>query len=318
MAAQRGRPERSPVKPEYVWRPSQILRRLAYRPCNLVAPLSLPWNCTISACSAEGVGHSIATQGLYDLPVTEAIIRLSDAGDTALDVGANIGYMTLVLAMSTGPNGHVLCFEPNPRVLSTLRANVKNWNSPQLGQIHIETVALSDQNGEGILGFPDDYDQNQGTASLETGQDGIPVSLRRLDSLPLDRVGLMKVDVEGHEHAVFAGAEKLLAPRLARDILFEEHETYPARSHRILLQHGYTIFRLGRSTWRPLLLPPEQPVREKYLPANYLATADPARARARFAAWGWWALSNRLRRGKGGSRFTGQYALAPANKPYGV
>lgn len=280
------------MKPEYLWRPSQILRRLAFRPSNEIETLSLPWHCTIKACPAEALGRSIATLGIYDLPLTEGIMRLADAGDTALDLGANIGYMTLVLALSAGPAGRVISFEPNAALHPTLRTNVHIWSSLPIAPIQIETTALSDRNGESVLGFPDDYLGNQGVASLELKKDGIPVRVCRLDSLEIDSAGIMKVDVEGHEAAVFSGAEKLLNRKLIRDILFEEHETYPALSHEILLKHGYHIFCVTRSTWRPLLLPPEARPRQTYLPANYLATIDPARARARFAARGWRALSN--------------------------
>jgi FkbM family methyltransferase len=284
------------LKPEYLWRPTQILRRLSFKPSNDSIPLSLPWNCMISACSAEALGRSIATQGVYDLPLTEAIMRLTDEGDNAIDVGANIGYMTLVLALSAGPRGRVRSFEPSPKVLPTLRANVDNWKSLQVAPIELTTIALSDRDGEGRLGFPTDYGGNWGVASLELEKGGIPVKLCRLDSVESRGAEVMKVDVEGHEAAVFSGAQNLLSRKVIRDILFEEHQPYPASSHKILLEHGYRIFRLTRSTWRPLLLPPDAPPCQAYLPSNYLATTDPSRAESRFQASGWYALSKELRR----------------------
>jgi FkbM family methyltransferase len=227
---------------------------------------------------------------VYDLPLTEAIVRLTNPGDTTLDIGANIGYMSFVLSQSAGPAGRVLSFEPNPSILPTLRSNVSSWKSLHGAPIQIEAVALSDRDGDGVLGFPVEYASNNGVASLELDTDGVPVSLRRLDSV-VGRAGVMKVDVEGHETAVFSGAEKLLARKLIRDILFEEHDTYPATSHKILLGYGYHLFRVTRSLWRPLLLPPEEPARQTDFPSNYLATKEPARAR--FAGWGWKALSTK-------------------------
>lgn len=245
----------------------------------------------ITACPAEMVGRSIATQGVYDLPVTEAIMRLADNGDTALDVGANIGYMSLVLAMSVTPSGHVLSFEPNPDVLPNLYRNVDGWRSLQIAPIEIKPIALSDRNGEAKLGMPADYGQNRGVATLEIEHGTVPVEICRLDSLEIAKVGFMKVDVEGHEASVFSGATKLLAAKLIRDIVFEEHQPFPAQSHKVLLDHGYQIFRLTRSTWRPLLLPAEAPSPQPFLPQNFLATTNPARAKERFREWGWNALS---------------------------
>jgi FkbM family methyltransferase len=283
------------LKPEYLWRPSQVLRRLSFKPSNTVSSLTLPWDCTIRACSAEVIGESIGTQGVYDLPLTEAILRLTDAGDTGLDVGANIGYMSLVLARSAGPRGRVLCFEPNVDVIPTLRKNLSDWAALNIAPIEVNTVALSERDGEGSLGFPTDYERNQGVASLEIGNRGAPVRVCRLDSILSDGAGVMKVDVEGHEAAVFAGARNLLAANRIRDILFEEHQSYPAPSHKILLGHGYHLFRVTRSAWRPLLLSPEAPPRQAYLPSNFLATTNPARALVRFRPWGWYALSSGLR-----------------------
>ncbi len=286
------------LKPEYLWRPGQVLRRLSFKPSSEIKPLPLPWHCTINACTAELIGRFIAKQGLYDLPLTEAIIRLTDAGDTGFDVGANIGYASLVLSRSAGPKGRVRCFEPNPSLLPLLRANVDNWSSLQGAPIQIETVALSDRNGEGVLGFPDDYAGNQGLASLELKKAGVPVNIRRLDALAeTTSIGIMKVDVEGHEASVFAGAEKLLEGKLIRDILFEEHESYPSRSHQILLRHGYRIFRVTGSVWRPQLTMPEAPPSRPFVPPdyppNFLATTDPDRALNRFRTGGWQALSSK-------------------------
>jgi len=282
-----------PFKPEYLWRPSQILRRLSFTPSETAVALSLPWKCTIKACSAEVIGRSIATQGVYDLPLTEALTRLADPGETALDLGANIGYASLVLARAVGPRGRVICFEPNPALLPLLKANVENWSHLPVAPIQVEAVAVSGTNGDGMLGFPDEYARNQGVATLEISTGGVPVSIRRLDSFDISSVGVMKVDVEGHETSVFSGAESLLAGKRIRDIMFEEHEAYPARSHQMLLDHGYHMFRVTRSTFRPLLLPPEAQSRQVFLPPNFLATLDPIRASARFAAWGWSALSGK-------------------------
>ena len=283
------------MKPEYLLGPRWALRRLFFRPCNEIKPLPLRWHCTILGCSAETIGRYLATRGLYDLPLTEAIIRLTDAGDSTIDIGANIGYVTLVLSLSAGPEGRVVCYEPNPSLLPTLRMNVNNWKSLPVAPIQVEATAISDRDGEGILGFPDGYVGNRGLASLEVNKKGVRVRVSRLDSLSIQSVGIMKLDVEGHEAAVLSGAAGLLARRSVRDILFEEHEGYPALSHKILLEHAYHIFRVTGSTFRPLLLPPGAPTRLPFLPPeyppNYLATVDPDRASERFKAGGWYALS---------------------------
>jgi len=193
----------------------------------------------------------------------------------------------------------VRTFEPNPYIIPTLRANLNEWSSLRIAPIDVETIAISDRDGAATLGFPSDYAQNEGLASLESIEDGIPVNVSRLDSLDLDGVRIMKIDVEGHESAVIAGATRLLRSAGIRDILFEEHEKYPARSHQTLVDHKYSIFRISGSMFGPLLLPPQAKVRSPFLPPvyppNYLATLDPSRARQRFRPRGWQALSSRQR-----------------------
>lgn len=286
-------------RPEFLLRPGQLLRRCTFKPSGTIQHLPLPWDCSISAHSTEIVGRMIASLGLYDLPLTEAIMRLAAIGDTAFDIGANIGYTALVFALSVGTEGLVRAFEPNPLVMPTLRTNVSEWGALRIAPIEIETIAISDRDGEAILGLPDDYAQNEGLASLELCKNGIPVAVRKLDSLGIDDVGIMKIDVEGHEAAVISGAVELLTKRWIRDILFEEHQVYPARSHQTLLDCNYSIFRVSGAISGPLLLPPQTPARAPFLPPvyppNYLATVDPLRARARFEARGWRALESRPR-----------------------
>ena len=56
---------------------------------------------------ADDVGRAIWRLGVYDLPVTELIWRLLDPGDSAFDVGANLVYMTGVMAARVGAQGQV-------------------------------------------------------------------------------------------------------------------------------------------------------------------------------------------------------------------
>ena len=63
-------------KPEYFWRPIQILHRLRFKPSNDIALFRLAWGGSIYACSSDEIGRNIATLGVYDLALTEALIRL--------------------------------------------------------------------------------------------------------------------------------------------------------------------------------------------------------------------------------------------------
>src|SRR5438876_809414 len=104
-------------KPWFVWRPMQVLRRARLalsspRPGYQLIPTS--WGGFIWTDPTKVIGRSILTTGIYDLAVSEVLARLIKPGDTVIDAGANIGYMTMLASFAAGPNGKVLSFEPHP------------------------------------------------------------------------------------------------------------------------------------------------------------------------------------------------------------
>ncbi len=104
-------------KPEYFYRPAQLLKRLArfkFPAKPLLLPL--PWGHTIEVRAWETIGKSIWHFGLYDLSMSEVLWRLTAADDTAADIGANIGYVTSLFAKKVSPQQHVWSFEPHPTV----------------------------------------------------------------------------------------------------------------------------------------------------------------------------------------------------------
>jgi len=284
------------MKPEYLFQPLRVVKRVCFVPSDQLTLLDLSCGPTIYARTNDEIGRAIAVHGVYDLTLTEAIVRLTEPGDSTLDIGGNIGYTALLFARAAGPTGTVMVFEPNPEVIPILRANTRHWiGLPKAAAIKIETAALADKNGNAVLSFPKDYEVKSGGASLEISTDrGVSVRTLRLDSLNLKQVNIIKIDVEGHEAKVFAGGEELLSMRPPRDIIFEEHRPYPAPSHLALERHGYQVFRITRSLWRPLLRPAEETAQHpRYMPSNFLATMNAGRAKNLFAVAGWRALYRR-------------------------
>ncbi len=291
---------------EYLWQPAQLWRR-AWRELTRIRSRSsvtirLPWGFAIEVDPRESIGRSIVALNTLDLPVTEAIWRLLDDGDACVDVGANIGYMTSVMAARLKQGGQVAAFEPLPELAEILRRNVAAWAPLTSASILVREEALSECNESASLHVPGNFAENRGTASLAsqhpaagaTNQDGrtLTVSCRRLDDWAPStlRLGLMKVDVEGCELQVFRGAEALLTQRRIRDIVFEEHRPFPAESTAYLQARGYRVFRVARGWFGPRLLPPQSNARKEIDPPTYLATLEPDRALARFAPRGWHCL----------------------------
>jgi FkbM family methyltransferase len=242
--------------------------------------------------------------GIYDLIVTEVLWRLIDRGETAVDVGVNIGYMTTIMAKRVGETGKVWCFEPNPEVYEELSENIRTWQET-LGwnQIYAKKIALSNQTGVGVLSVPK---RNREEASLiphtdvrdiqgnESNSKIYTVSLARLDEIlkNSELIGVLKIDVEGHELEVLQGATELITKQQIRDIIFEDHSGYPSPVSQFLEEHGYTVFRIWKGFWRPVLEPPTKKRVHQWEPPSYLATKDISRTIERLKKRGWSSLQS--------------------------
>ncbi len=287
-------------QPYYLFRPAQIARRVRFslsRPQASVSAVLLPWGLSIRCRPSEELGRSLHTTGIYDLALTEMLCRTVERGDTAIDVGANIGYATGLIAALAGSRATVYSFEPHPELFAELEANVRSWfPDRRLAQIKLLQLALSDTRGMALLREPGKaFEHNRGLATLARGSadDGRAhlVSTWRLDEvagLQEASIGVLKVDVEGHELEVLQGAETLLRRGRIRDVIFEEFHPYPAPTHDFLQGFGYTIFHLEPGLLRPHLLgtkPGYEP--PKTSPPNYLASIEPVRVTLKFQAIGW-------------------------------
>jgi len=291
-------------RPEYIFRPLQIYRRLLQannKETNKIENILLPWGVTIKVCpsSNEVVGRSLWLMGIYDLIVTEVLWRLIESGETAIDVGANLGYMTTIMAKKVGKTGKVWCFEPNPEVYKELSKNVASWHKTlDWNQINTQQIALSNQSGVGVLSVPTNNREEAALISSQElqGQENLAesytVTLARLDEILKNsgQISLMKIDVEGHELEVLQGATELISKQQIRNIIYEDHSGYPTPVSKFLEQHGYTIFRIWKGFWKPLLEPPTKKLVHQWEPPSYLATKEPSRATELLKKRGWSSL----------------------------
>jgi protein-L-isoaspartate O-methyltransferase len=89
----------------------------------------LPWGLHIRIHPLEEHGQILLTLGVIDLAVTETLFRLANPGEIAVDVGANIGYMTSVLAarINSSSGGSIWAFEAHPEIFEELKYNVEKW-----------------------------------------------------------------------------------------------------------------------------------------------------------------------------------------------
>lgn len=276
-------------KPQYLYRPSQLVRRALLSRRGPEPVVQTPWGARMLVARSDTIGGGIARMGVHELAVSETIWRLSQGDELALDVGANIGYFTGLLACRAAS---VLALEPNPRLLRFLAGNIERWELA--GRIRLDPRAASSGRGHAQLHLPPAYDGNYGIATLEDspGTVSYEVETVTLDELIAGRrVGVLKIDVEGHELAALEGASDSLARGLIRDIVFEEHEPLPSPVSRALETHGFTITGIEETLTRPVLVSGRVP--RGWDAPTYLATTDPQRTARLMGPRGWRCLRGR-------------------------
>lgn len=283
-------------KPQYLFRPGILLRRLGreVRPVGAREVVRLPWGLHIEVVTSDVVGMGLAHQGLSDIVTTEVLWRLTNPGDTTIDVGANIGYFTSLLATRVGGQGKVLAWEPHPETFRLLQSNVQSWQEEGCcTPITLYQAALSNRDGMGILSNFAGQEANTSYSFLTSQPKSAQLSVKIarlghfLDSS--EPIQLMKVDAQWHEAQIFEGAGEHLRSGKIRDIVFEEESQFPARSHEILLSAGYKIFWFQERLFGPKVIPPTQSCnrRDYDIAPSYLATRDPDRALRLLSVSGW-------------------------------
>ena len=100
-------------RPELIFRPFQIIKRVKwiFSKNTKTKKVALPWGMKINACPRDRIGSSILKTGTYDTVLLECLSRLINPGEIGLDIGANHGLMTSLMAKSSGPKGEVIAFE---------------------------------------------------------------------------------------------------------------------------------------------------------------------------------------------------------------
>jgi FkbM family methyltransferase len=300
-------------QPYYLFRPSQVVRRatLGLRRGHrgeydqIISPWGLPLTFRVN----EKTGLSYARRGIFDLPVCEVLWRLLEPGELAVDVGANIGQMTSAMASAVGAEGRVIAFEPHPELFRHLAENADRWNrAEEAGSIEPRNLGASSATGVAELGEGEGFGWNTGTASMQDGPGAyvtsIRVPVRTLDQELGDAaVGVLKVDVEGHELEVLRGAERLLSEKRIRDVVFEDFDDPPTPVTSLLESFGYSVFSLDQAVLGPTVGPAMAgSARRSRDDPSYLATVDPDRALERLKARGWGVLGRGPYRRRSGRR----------------
>jgi FkbM family methyltransferase len=153
-----------------------------------------------------GAGEHGYWLGSYEINKRQAFEREITPGSVVFDIGANVGYFSLLAAQLTGERGKVYAFEPLPRNITFLRRHI---HLNHLNSIEVMEAAVSDHSGMAS------FDLGASTAMGHIAEGGeLDVKMVCLDDLlseeKIDPPDYMKVDVEGAEFLALSGAKALL------------------------------------------------------------------------------------------------------------
>jgi FkbM family methyltransferase len=246
----------------YLFRMVRFLRALAGKPPRGVfARNGINWDLDLG----EGIDLAIFLFGAFEVQTTRFLGGMVRPGDVVLDIGANIGAHTLPLARSCGEGGRVHAFEATDYACAKLARNLA-LNPALASKVNVVHCILSDR----IDGVSEtEIVSSWSLVAPPTGRDalaGVPQSVGGAEVLTIDlwaertgleRLDLVKIDVDGHEPEVFAGARRTLQkfrPKILMELAPYCHAGSPGRLHEQMLELeriGYRFRRLGRNA-RPV------------------------------------------------------------------
>ncbi len=216
--------------------------------------------------------------GAYEPDVANAIEELLPKGGTFIDVGANIGLHTIRAARAVGPTGRVRAFEPNP-----LNVEVLHLTMAANGFDHVTIRPVAVSNVEGELPLHARRGQSNGTieqSAVRWDSDiQVDVPCVRLDDElgDLDRLDLLKIDIEGAEPLAFAGIAETLKrhkPHILMEVfpdaLRRTAEVEPADFLKMVQGFGYQLLPIVPGEGPPTTVHSIEAIVE--MPATYKVT----------------------------------------------
>lgn len=153
--------------------------------------------------------HLRGGDGLYERFETSLVKRYLKPGGIFVDVGAHIGYYSVLAASIVGPGGGVYAYEPNPVNVALLRSNTERFE----GIVRIRDCAVSDSPGRAKL-YVSTINSGDHQLFQSAGREAVNVDVVSLDTDPALsslQVNFLKIDVQGLEVSVLRGARETIA-----------------------------------------------------------------------------------------------------------
>ncbi len=215
------------------------------------------------------IGRHIILSGQFDSSIIRLLLDFAEPGDHCIDVGANIGYVSCLI-LSRVPGSRVLSVEPQPQIAALLRENLGHFDASRWDVLE---AGLSDSETRGFMIVEA---ENHGLGRLVTDPAKATLSVPLLPAEQvlgaLERLDIMKIDIEGHEETVLRSGADAIGRLQPRAILFEDQQGKAAPDAPIGLllgSLGYTVFGVHKKLSATTLAPIRHGERPRY--NDYLA-----------------------------------------------
>jgi FkbM family methyltransferase len=229
--------------------------------------------------------YALHTGTFYSAEVVKVVATVLRAGDCFVDVGANIGFVTLCASRIVGEHGRILSFEPNVSLVARLERMLS-----RNGILNVTVLPYAAGSETGEIGFSQDAHHGNNHVIADTALAPVVVPIRRVDdvlrgTLPATGNVMVKIDVEGAEMMALLGMPELIRrPQTA--FLVEMCDEWLHRNgssatgiFHMMTEAGYSAFlpsfspMSSKLSMRPLIgLPP----REKVYDVLFRRPAEPA------------------------------------------
>jgi FkbM family methyltransferase len=207
------------------------------------------------------LGHTSASYGMFlhqgycDPELMETLYRYLHPGAVMFDCGAHIGEFTVAAAGALGTDCEVHAFEPDPRNFNYLKDNVARNG---LTRVVMNPCAVGENAGKATFHLGKDPTASSIGLECQT-VDVVRVPVVNLSEYArahgLQRVDVLKIDVEGHELSAMKGASELLEQYKPGFIFVEcDDSSNESPVSDLLASHGYKVEHRGRSGDHPHLL----------------------------------------------------------------
>jgi FkbM family methyltransferase len=180
-----------------------------------VTARQLPLDLRIEGYKRDAVGRGLYRRGVYEPALTSFLLNrfANSQGGNFLDIGANIGYFSCLLGKLAGTAGKVLAIEAEPNNFRLLERNLRNNGLPNVTPLNF---AVGSADGVAKMGIYKAANRGRHSlVDLESCREFREVPVRTLDHLTagmgVSQWHFAKMDVEGYEPFVLAGAQKTLA-----------------------------------------------------------------------------------------------------------